>query len=171
MVQHKDGPTLKGLIQQHVRERTTIFTDGWPAYEGLWKINQYKHYKVNHKEHFVDVQMEVMSPEEEQRMVQEAVHCFEVDDDNAFDSDERRPEHLIVVHTKKIERVWEEVKRGLYKPPLRLLKRNLNVEMFRYNKLPSNLSFSDRRRIVIQTVAKYQNNLELLMVTNYPIYG
>ena len=62
MVQHKDGPTLKGLIQQHVRERTTIFTDGWPAYDGLWKINQFKHYKVNHKERFVDVQMEVNVP-------------------------------------------------------------------------------------------------------------
>ena len=113
----------------------------------------------------------MMSPDEEHRMIEEALHGFEVDDDNAFDSDERRPEHLIVVHTQKIERVWEEVKRGLYKQPIRLLKRNLNVETFRYNKLPSNLSFSERRKIVIQTVAKYQNDLGLLMVTYFPIYG
>ena len=91
MVEHRDGPTLKGLIQQHNREGTTIFTDGWPAYDGLGKINQFKHYKINHKEHFVDVQVEVMSPEDEQRIVEEAVRGFEVDDDNAFDSDERLP--------------------------------------------------------------------------------
>ena len=33
----------------------------------------------------------VMSPDEEQRMEEEAVRGFEVDDDNAFDSDERLP--------------------------------------------------------------------------------
>ena len=69
MVEHKDSQTLKGLIQQHVRENTAIFTDGWPSYDGLDKINGYKHYKVNHKECFVDVQVEVMSPEEEERMM------------------------------------------------------------------------------------------------------
>ena len=171
MVKHKDGPTLKGLIQQHVRENTTIFTDGWPSYEGVDKINGYKHYKVNHKERFVDVQVEVMSPEEELQMMQEAVHGFEVEDDNAFDSEERRPERLIVMHTQKIERVWQEVKPGLYRQPLRLLERNLNVEMFRFNKLRTNTPFSERRKIVIQAVAKYQHVPELLMVTNYPIYG
>ena len=59
----------------------------------------------------------------------------------------------------------------MYRQPLRLLKRNLNVEMFRYNRLSSIISFSGRRKIVIQTVAKYQNDLELLMVSNFPIYG
>ena len=82
---------MKGLIQQHVRENTTIFTDGWPSYDGLDKINGYKHYKVNHKECFVDVQVEVMSPDEEERMTQDAVRGFEADDDNAFDTEERRP--------------------------------------------------------------------------------
>ena len=94
-----------------------------------------------------------------------------MDDDNAFDSEDRQPERLIVVHTQKIERVWEEVKRGLYRQPLRLLKRNLNVEIFRFNKLRANMSFSERRKIVIQTVAKFQGEIEKLKVTNYPIYG
>ena len=166
MVKKKDSPTLKGLIQQHVREGTTVFSDSWPSYDGLDKINGYKHYKVNHKEHFVEVQEEKVTPEEERQMIQEAVHGFEVDDDNAFDSQERQPERLIVVHTQKIERVWEEVKRGLFRQPLRLLKRNLNVEMFRYNKLKSQMTFSDRRKVVIQTAAKFQSEMEKLTVTN-----
>ena len=171
MVEKRDSPTLKGLIQQHVKEGTTVFSDSWPSYDGVDKINGYQHYKVNHKEHFVEVQPEKLPLEEEQRMMQEAVRGFEVDDDNAFDSEDRQPERLIVVHTQKIERVWEEVKRGLYRQPLRLLKRNLNVEIFRFNKLRANMSFSERRKIVIQTVAKFQGEIEKLKVTNYPIYG
>ena len=40
---------------------------------------------------------DVMSPEEEERMTQDAVLGFEADDDNAFDSEERRPDRLIVI--------------------------------------------------------------------------
>ena len=73
MVEHRDGPTLKGLIQQHVREGTTIFTDGLPACEGLGNIKQCKYNTINHKGHFVDVQVDVISPDDEQRMVEETL--------------------------------------------------------------------------------------------------
>ena len=59
----------------------------------------------------------------------------------------------------------------MYRQPLRLLKRNLNVEVFRFNRLKADIPISEERKIVIQVVAKYQHVPEMLMVTNYPIFG
>ncbi|PSN47676.1 hypothetical protein C0J52_18405 [Blattella germanica] len=47
------GQTLVPLIQDYVLPGTTIYTDGWDAYQGL-NTAGYKHMVVNHKEDFVD---------------------------------------------------------------------------------------------------------------------
>ena len=62
MVRTKDAATLKQIIKDHVREKTTIFTDCWPSYNGLEKEKGFKHYSVNHSEHFVEVQQQQMDP-------------------------------------------------------------------------------------------------------------
>ena len=65
--------------------------------------------------------------------------------DDAEDSDDQLPEIVILTNTQRMERAWREVKRGLHGQPLSLLRRNLNVEMFRFNSLPSSLSFEEKR--------------------------
>jgi transposase len=39
--------TLHGIIKEHVLPRTTVFTDDYPAYDGLHP-GKYNHYRINH---------------------------------------------------------------------------------------------------------------------------
>ena len=54
MVRHKDAQTLQSIIKDYFADGTTVFTDGWPAYNGLNNVNGFKHYSVNHSEHCGD---------------------------------------------------------------------------------------------------------------------
>ena len=78
---------------------------------------------------------------------------FERGDDAEYTTDPN-PSHLVLANTQKMERAWREVKRGLENQPLRLLRRNLNVEMFRFNSLPQSLSFEERRGVVLRVVGR-----------------
>ena len=56
-VQTRDKATLQAIIIEHVAPGTTIYTDGWKAYDGLNQIHvqpPFIHRVVNHKAHFVD---------------------------------------------------------------------------------------------------------------------
>lgn len=161
MVKTRDGERLKGIIKDHTQDGTTVFTDRWPAYEGL-DDDQTKHFKVNHKQCFVS----------HQRInVEEGVEVVECGSDEAEDADDQvLLDDTIVVHTNKIERVWREVKRGLRDQPLRLLSRNVGVEMYRYNHLNANVPFAARRDIIINLVAKHQSKIQDLLRNQYPIY-
>ena len=48
----RDRPTLEKIIVEHVEAGTTLYTDGWKAYEQLERLG-YKWEMVNHSEHFV----------------------------------------------------------------------------------------------------------------------
>ena len=86
-----------------------------------------------------------------------------LDADFAEDADdETLIDDTIIIHTNRIERIWRDVKRGLRGQPLSVLRRNVNVEIFRYNFLRETLSFSERRRIVLSVLAKHQSEVEEL---------
>ena len=85
MVRTKDATTLKRIIKDHVREKTTIFTDCWPSYNGLEKEKGFKHFSVNHSEHFVEVHQQQMDPEEEREAIETAVRHYIEADDEAVD--------------------------------------------------------------------------------------
>ena len=107
-------------------------------------------------------------PEEESDETEEVF----LDTDVAEDAeDETLIDDTIIVHTNKIERVLREVKRGLRHQPLSLLRRNINVEMFRYNHLKERKSFSERRKIVLSIIAKHQSNIEMLNKQEFSIYS
>lgn len=54
---NRTAETLVPLIEQHVRPRTRIITDGWLGYTQLSQsLNNYIHEVVNHTENFVDPQ-------------------------------------------------------------------------------------------------------------------
>ena len=94
-----------------------------------------------------------------------------LDEDIAEDADDiTLVENTIDVHTNKIERAWREVKRGLWNQPLVLLRRNINVEMFRYNNLQASVPFSEKQRIVLSTIAKHQHKLDELKAQTFTIY-
>ena len=161
MVKTRDGERLEGIIKNHIEDGTAVFTDCWPAYEGL-EDDTTKHFKVNHKQCFVSHQRINM---------EEGVVIVEGGSDEAEDAEDQvLVDDTIVVHTNRIERVWREVKRGLRDQPLRLLSRNVGVEMFRYNHLNANIPFLRRRDIIIDVVAKHQSQVEALLRSQFPIY-
>ena len=49
----RDAETLLPLIQKHIAPGTTIHSDCWKAYGSLEELG-YKHYTVNHSEHYKD---------------------------------------------------------------------------------------------------------------------
>ena len=161
MVQTRDGERLQRIIKDHTQDGTTVFTDCWPAYDGL-ESAETKHFKVNHKKCFVS----------HQRIeVEEDVEVIECGSDEAEDAEDQiLVDDTIVVHTNKIERVWREVKRGLRDQPLRLLSRNVGVEMYRYNHLNAKIPFLTRRDIIINAIAKHQSKSEDLLRIEFPIY-
>ena len=94
-----------------------------------------------------------------------------LDSDFAEDADdETLIDDTIIIHTNRIERIWREVKRGLRGQPLSVLRRNINVEMFRYNCLRETMSFSERRRVVLSVLAKHQSKVEELKRESFSIY-
>ena len=103
-------------------------------------------------------------------------HCDEPEDvesvsDAAEDwEDISLLDDTVVVHTNKIERALLEIKRGLINQPIRLLSRNIGVEMFRYNHLNVKIPFEKTRDLVQQTVAKNQTKIEELLRESYPLY-
>ena len=54
----RDKNTLLTLIQKHVRQNSTIFTDCWRGYTDL-SASGFEHYCVNHQLHFVDPESKV----------------------------------------------------------------------------------------------------------------
>ena len=68
MIRRKDATTLQQkIIEDHVEKGSVIFTDCWPSYNGLGKVNEYQHYNVNHSLNFVEKKNLQMTPEQEAR--------------------------------------------------------------------------------------------------------
>ena len=170
MVRNKDAVTLKQIIKDQVRDKTTIFTDCWPSYDGLEKMKGYKHYSVNHSEHFVEVQQHQIDHEEERVAIEAAVRNFIEAEDDAVDETRLVIDKQEIVHTQRIERSWREVKRELVNQHLDVLRRNIGVAMYRFNHLKVSVPFTERRKIVIRAVAKHQHQVEELMRFRYSIY-
>ena len=168
MVRHKDSATLQSIIKDHVKEGTTIFTDCWPAYNGLNGVNGFKHYTVNHSENFVEKKPLQMSRDEEREAIRMVVTESEEAEDDAIDEEGIVEEILVFVHTQKIERTWREVKRELVNQHISVLRRNVGVAIFRYNHLNINIPFNERRKTVIKTVAKHQLRDGELLRSRYP---
>ena len=135
MVRSKDAATLKQIIKDHVRDKTTIFTDCWPSYNGLEMIKGYKHNSVNHSEHFVEVQQQQMDPEEERVAIETAVRNFIEAEDEAVDETRLVIDRQEIVHTQRIERSWREVKQELVNQRLDVLRSNDDVATYRSNHL------------------------------------
>ena len=161
MVKDRDKPTLQGIIKKHTETGTRIFSDCWKAYNSL-SSNGFVHFTVNHKECFVNHQhVEVV----------EEVPVEELPSDIAEDAEDIiLIDDAVDAHTNKIERCWREVKRGLLNQPICLLARNVNVEMFRYNYLGSDIPFRDKRDIVVRTVGKHQEDVQKLLQDSFEIY-
>ena len=159
MVKDRSGERLQNIIKNHTEDGAIIFTDCWKAYDGL-EAKGVEHYKVNHKENFVSHQ---------RRVVEEVEEEHASDDAEDFE-DLTLIDDTIEVHTNKIERAWREIKRGLANQPIRLLSRNIGVEMFRYNHLNVKLPFKLRRDLVLSTIAKHQNEIEQLLRETFPVY-
>ena len=102
MIKHKDATTLQQLIKDHVEKESTIFTDCWPSYNGLDKVNEYKHYNVNHSQNFVETKPLQMTPEEEAQAIQNAVREFEICEDDPVDEDVVIEEPTTKVQTQKM---------------------------------------------------------------------
>lgn len=56
MVKSRSRRTLLPLILKNVKRGSYIYSDSWRAYVNALNINGYKHYPVNHRDHFVDPQ-------------------------------------------------------------------------------------------------------------------
>ena len=137
VVEHRDKQTLQATIENHVRCGTTIFTDSWKSYIGL-SHHGFQHFMVNHKKNFVSHQR--MDSEHEDGGDEETEEVY-LDTDVAEDAeDETLIDDTIIFHTNKIERVWREAKKGIRHQPLSLRRRNINVEVFRYNHLQEHKS-------------------------------
>ena len=170
MVGDRDSKTVLSIIEKRVAGGTTIFSDGWSSYSNIKGLG-YSHYQVNHKKHFVEVQDEIQTPEEMEVNIRNELRLIEERDDFAEDTSDQEPTHLVFANTQKIERAWREVKRGLQGQPLCLLRRNLSVEMFRFNSMPSSLSFEEKRDVVLRVVGKHQAELDKLNQTSFSIYA
>ena len=169
MVRYRDRETLEPLIESRIRKGTTVFSDSWPSYHNLMNLG-YKHYQVNHKKHFIEVQDEILTQSQINQNVMNQVVRMEQQSDDAEDTSDQQPENIVNVNTQRIERAWREVKRGLQGQPLSLLRRNLNVEMFRFNNLTSNMSFEEKRDVVLRVLGKHQSSLEGLNTLSFSIY-
>ena len=45
------GPTMLGLVKEHVLPKSTVFTDDFPSYDALDRhLNEYVHRRINHSE-------------------------------------------------------------------------------------------------------------------------
>jgi transposase len=45
------GPTMLGLVKEHVLPKSTVFTDDFPSYDSLDRhLNEYNHRRINHSE-------------------------------------------------------------------------------------------------------------------------
>ena len=51
LVERRDADTLLSLIKGHVNQGSTVYTDGWAAYEDLSRRG-YTHYVIEHKKAF-----------------------------------------------------------------------------------------------------------------------
>ena len=160
MVKDRSGERLQNIIINHTEDSAIIFTDCWKAYDGL-EAKGVEHNKVNHKENIVSHQRRHVDEQEEE---QPGSDDAEDDDDLTLIDD------TIDVHTNKIERAWREIKRGLANQPIRLLSRNIGVEMFRYNNLNGKIPFGVRRDLIITTIAKHQAKIEQLLRESFPVY-
>ena len=112
-----------------------------------------------------------MTEQEEREAIAVAVREFEEGGDDAVDEGtvviEEKKER---VHTQKVERSWREVKRELVNQHIDVLRRNIGVAMFRYNHLNVRIPFNERRKLVIQIVAKHQMRDGELLRSRYSIY-
>lgn len=54
VVSNRKRATLLPLILSHVKSRSTIVTDEHKTYHILSQLPQFSHYRVNHKENYVD---------------------------------------------------------------------------------------------------------------------
>ena len=54
MVKKRNRSTLEPIIVKHVANGATLFSDSWSAYQNLQHLG-FKHYHVNHKDHFIEV--------------------------------------------------------------------------------------------------------------------
>ena len=120
-----------------------------------------EHNKINHKEIFVSYQQRHHEEPDEAESVSDAAEDWE--DLSLIDDS-------VVVHTNKIERAWREIKRGLVNQPIRILSRNIGVEMFRTNHLNVKIPFEKRRDLVLETVAKQQTKIQELLRESFPVY-
>ena len=161
MVKDRSGERLQNLIKNHTEDGVVVFTDSWKAYDGL-ESKGLEHFKVNHKENFVSHQRrKVEEPQEDDQACSDDAEDFE---------DLTLIDDTIEVHTNKIERAWREIKRGLANQPIRLLSRNIGVEMFRYNHLNVKIPFKLRMDIILATIAKHQTKIEQLLRDSFPVY-
>ena len=170
LVKVRDRETLEGIIRKHIIDDTVIFSDSWAAYNGLRLIPGVTHYKVNHKTNFVAWEPVQRSRTEQEAIVREAQeHMFD-DDDVAEEADELGHEWTVKVHTNKIERAWLEVKSGLGGQPICLMRRNVNVEFWRYNNLRGVMNMNLRRERVLRTIARHQTNLVGLKQQSFELF-
>ena len=171
MVKTRDKETLETIVKKHTEEETRVFTDCWRSYDGL-ESEGLKHLSVNHKKQFVSFQTVVVDSVPYEEAFDEEVVDF-VDEDSDDFTEETLGSMLVVetvkVHTNKIERAWREVKRGLANQPLKLLSRNIGVEMFRDNHLGANVPFATKRDLIIATIGKHQTKVKELLRSYFPI--
>ena len=126
---------------------------------------------MNQKKRFVEVHDEIQTPEQVEENIRHELQLIEEYDDFAEDTSDQEARHVVFANTQKIERSRREVKRGLQGQPLSLLRRNLSVEMFRFNSLPSTLSFEEKRGVVMRVIGKHQGELDKLNQTSFSVYG
>ena len=119
MVRFRDRETLEPLIESMIRKSTIVFSDSWPSYHNLNRLG-YKHYQVNHKKHFIEVQDEILTQSQINQNVMNQMVRAEEQSDEAEDTSDQQPENVVNVNTQRIERAWREVKRGLQGQPLSL---------------------------------------------------
>ena len=87
-----------------------------------------------------------MSPEEERWAIRIVVNEFDDAGDDAMDDDGVVDEKMVDVSTQKIERSWRKGKGDLVNQHVSVLRRNIGVEMFRFNHLFVNIPFNERRK-------------------------
>ena len=102
MVKERDSATLHGIIKNHIHQNTTIFSDSWPAYQGIRRLG-FAHYQVNHSKHFIEIQDEVASREQVEENVRHEVERIEEMSDGAEDSTDQTHSRVVSGNTQKME--------------------------------------------------------------------